>query len=96
MKRAEPAVRDLFRYRDGIGRGVHVTQQGQVTHREPGADQPLPLDRPGVRRRHRHAEEEFRVGGGEPQRPEAAVVGRPEPGVRRGEVQPRGEESGVT
>lgn len=75
MKRAEPAVRDLFRYRDGIGRGVHVTQQGQVTHREPGADQPLPLDRPGVRRRHRHAEEEFRVGEASPsaQKPPSAA-----------------------
>src|ERR1700722_9289389 len=71
-------VRDAFR----VLRRVHVQQFRHLAHPQARVTQPVQLDPAGVVRRHRHAQDQLRVGFPQAEQPEAAVLGRPEHRVR--------------
>jgi hypothetical protein len=71
-------ARDAFRV---LGR-VHVQQLRHLAHPQARVTQPVQLDPAGVIRRHRHAQDQLRIGLTQAEQPEAAVLGRPEYGVR--------------
>jgi hypothetical protein len=71
-------VRDTFR----VLSRVHVQQFRHLTHPQARVAQPVQLDPAGVVHRHRHAQDELRVGLAQAEQPEAAVLGRPEHRVR--------------
>jgi hypothetical protein len=71
-------ARDAFRV---LGR-VHVQQFRHLAHPQARVTQPVQLDPAGVIRRHRHAQDQLRIGLTQAEQPEAAVLGRPEYGVR--------------
>jgi hypothetical protein len=69
---------DAFRVR---GR-VHVEKLWHLADPQARGAQPGQLDPAGVIRRHRHAQDQFRVGPAQAEQPEAAVLGRAEDRVR--------------
>jgi hypothetical protein len=70
--------RDTFRV---LGR-VHVQQFRHLADPQARSTQPVQLDPAGVIRRHRHAQDQLRIRLTQAEQPEAAVLGRPEHGVR--------------
>jgi hypothetical protein len=86
-----------------VGRGVHVAQRGQDLDAQTGVAQPAQLDPAGVGRGHRDSEYEFFgprggvVAAVDSERPEPAVVGRSEHGLRLAVQQAQGlvEQGGI-
>ena len=70
--------RDAFRV---LGR-VHVQQFRHLAHPQARVTQPVQLDPAGVICRHRYAQDQLRIRLAQAEQPEAAVLGRPEHGVR--------------
>jgi hypothetical protein len=71
-------VRNAFRV---LGR-VHVQQLRHLAYPQARVTQPAQLDPAGVIRRHRHTQDQLRIRLPQAEQPEAAVLGRPEHGVR--------------
>ena len=71
-------ARDAFRVRSR----VHVQQLRHLADPQARVTQPVQLDPAGVIRRHRHAQDQLRIRLTQAEQPEAAVLGRPEHGVR--------------
>jgi hypothetical protein len=69
---------DAFR----VLRRVHVQQFRHLAHPQARVTQPVQLDPAGVVHRHRHAQDQLRIRLAQAEQPEAAVLGRPEHGVR--------------
>jgi hypothetical protein len=71
-------ARNAFRVRSR----VHVQQLRHLAHPQARVTQPVQLDPAGVTHRHRHAQDQRRIRLTQAEQPEAAVLGRPEHGVR--------------
>jgi hypothetical protein len=71
-------ARDAFR----VPGRVHVQQFRHLAYPQARVTQPVQLDPAGVIHRHRHAQDQLRIRLPQAEQPEAAVLGRPEHGVR--------------
>ena len=71
-------ARDAFR----VLSRVHVQQFRHLAYPQARVTQPVLLDPAGVIDRHRHAQDQLRIRLPQAEQPEAAVLGRPEHGVR--------------
>ena len=78
----EAAAAGLARNAFRVLSGVHVQQFRHLAHPQARVPQPVQLDPAGVIRRHRHAQDQLRIRLTQAEQPEAAVLGRPEHGVR--------------
>ena len=78
----EAAAAGLTRNAFRVLSRVHVQQFRHLAHPQARVTQPVQLDPAGVVRRHGHAQDQLRVRFPQAEQPEAAVLGRPEHGVR--------------